>query len=592
MRRDPHATIEFDAAKHREIKSLVARLGTDARLVQRTEGGVLHVNLTEKLLVLVLTRLTNFVPGGGIWMNTQRPEWNDANNALVGHGVSLVTLSYLRRMLVHLQRELLPGLGSAPVTVSRHVAGLLRSLQAAFDAHMPLLEAPAISAHARRSLLDTLAAAGTDYRTQVYGAGLGAPAELSPREIKQLVDTALAFVDHTLKAGRRADGLYHSYNLLEFTDDPSGLKLHHLGPMLEGQVAILSSGLLSPSEVIDLLDALHASPLYRPDQNSYMLYPDHQLPGFMEKNIIPADAVAGCALLGAMAASGDVRLVVRDADGHHRFAANLANASALNELLATLAADPRWAAQVRDHAPRVRAIYERVFNHRAFTGRSGSMFGYEGLGCIYWHMVSKLLLAVQENLFAAEAAGDPQAARLASCYHSVRSGLGFNKTPDSYGAFPTDPYSHTPGHSGAQQPGMTGQVKEEILTRLGELGVRVAHGCVSFAPTLLKEEEFLRARAELPYITAAGTEATMELPSRTLGFTFCRAPVTYRLSEGAPSIRVHQADGSTKETDGRQLDGATSMRLFARDGGIESVEVQLGAGFRAYQVAQGGSAHA
>ena len=30
-------------------------------------------------------------------MNTQRPEWNDANNALVGYGLSMVTLYQLRR---------------------------------------------------------------------------------------------------------------------------------------------------------------------------------------------------------------------------------------------------------------------------------------------------------------------------------------------------------------------------------------------------------------------------------------------------------------------------------------------------------------
>ena len=30
-------------------------------------------------------------------MNTQRPEWNDANNALAGYGVSMVTLYYARR---------------------------------------------------------------------------------------------------------------------------------------------------------------------------------------------------------------------------------------------------------------------------------------------------------------------------------------------------------------------------------------------------------------------------------------------------------------------------------------------------------------
>ena len=57
----------------------------------------MRVNLAEKLLVPLLAKLGNFVPGGGIWMNTQRPEWNDANNALVGYGVSMVTLYYARR---------------------------------------------------------------------------------------------------------------------------------------------------------------------------------------------------------------------------------------------------------------------------------------------------------------------------------------------------------------------------------------------------------------------------------------------------------------------------------------------------------------
>ena len=59
--------------------------------------------MMEKLLVSILAKLANFVPGGGIWMNTQRPEWNDANNALVGGGLSVVTLCYLRRELAFLR---------------------------------------------------------------------------------------------------------------------------------------------------------------------------------------------------------------------------------------------------------------------------------------------------------------------------------------------------------------------------------------------------------------------------------------------------------------------------------------------------------
>ena len=60
---------------------------------------IYKVNFIEKILATVLAKLSNFIPEGGIWMNTQRPEWNDANNALVGNGVSMVTLYYLRRFL-------------------------------------------------------------------------------------------------------------------------------------------------------------------------------------------------------------------------------------------------------------------------------------------------------------------------------------------------------------------------------------------------------------------------------------------------------------------------------------------------------------
>ena len=81
------------------IAERVRRLGADGRLIPDATGGVHHVTLLEKLLIPALAKLSNFVPRGGIWMNTQRPEWNDANNALVGFGLSMVTLAHLRRYL-------------------------------------------------------------------------------------------------------------------------------------------------------------------------------------------------------------------------------------------------------------------------------------------------------------------------------------------------------------------------------------------------------------------------------------------------------------------------------------------------------------
>jgi len=580
LRRNPHATIDFDAAQHKATLERVAQFGTDARLRPDASGGVHHVNLTEKLLVLVLTRLTNFVPGGGIWMNTQRPEWNDANNALVGYGVSMVTLCYLRRMLVHLTRELLPALGDQPVPLSPALVTLSAEVQAAFTTHQSLLREPAIGDAARRSLLDALATAGSNYRAQVYTGTAGPRGAHPPAALQQLLASALAFVDHSIRANRQPDGLYHSYNLLEFVEQPAAVRIHHLGPMLEGQVAVLSSGLLSADEAADLLGALRRSALYRADQHSYLLYPDRALPGFLARNVLPADATR-CPLLRDLLAAGDRRLVEKDAAGRVRFHADLANGEALAAALAKLAADPRWSAAVAAHTAEVKAIYEGVFHHRAFTGRSGSMFGYEGLGCIYWHMVAKLLLATQENLLAAPA-GSPAAGRLAAHYYDIRAGLGFNKTPEVYGAFPTDPYSHTPGHSGAQQPGMTGQVKEEILTRLGELGVHIAAGKISFAPTFLLAREFTTTDSPFEYIDAAGAEAVLPLAAGAVAFTFCGTPVIYRIGTVPAAIMVHERIGPGRAITGLSLDAATSARLFARDGSITRLEVNLGPGFTGY----------
>jgi hypothetical protein len=578
--RNPRETITFAAELHREIVAREAREGSDARLCHDGRGAVVHVNLTEKLLVLVLTRLTNFVAGGGIWMNTQRPEWNDANNALVGYGISAVTLCYLRRTLAHLRRELVPALGTEPVPVSAPVVGLLRQVQAAWTAHRAILAAPDADDAQRRSLLDALGAAGSDYRAAVYRDGPGAPVALAPEEIRAAVDTALEFVDHTLRAGRREDGLYHSYNRLEFTEHPPGLRVLPLHAMLEGQVAVLSSGALSAAESLALLEALRRSPLYRADQHSYVLYPDRALPGFLARGTVAAEGVAANPLLAALLAAGDRSLVERDAAGAHRFASGLVNADALQARLDALASDPRWSELVAAHSAAVHGLYEATFHHRAFTGRSGSMFGYEGLGCIYWHMVAKLLLAVQETQLAAAADGAPEAAALARCYYDIRAGLGFNKSPAVYGAFPTDPYSHTPGHSGAQQPGMTGQVKEEILTRFGELGVLVHGGRVEFRPTLLRATEFTRGKTPFRYVRAAGEEAVLELPAEALGFTFCGVPVVYRRSDGGASLRWRWTDGSWGAAPGRTLPAAISAHLFGRDGRIDVIEVDLGSDYQ------------
>jgi hypothetical protein len=208
------------------------------------------------------------------------------------------------------------------------------------------------------------------------------------------------------------------------------------------------------------------------------------------------------------------------------------------------------------------------------------MYSYEGLGCIYWHMVAKLLVAAQEVALRATEDGSPDALRerLAGLYRRVRSGLGFEKSPSEYGAFPTDPYSHTPRHGGAKQPGMTGQVKEEILTRFGELGVRVEDGVVGFRPLLLDAGEFLEEPAVFSFFDVHGEAASIELDAGSLAFTFCQVPVVYRRVEGEGRVLVVASDGQEVSLPGDRLDEELSGQLFGRMGHIVRIEVDVSEG--------------
>jgi hypothetical protein len=148
--------------------------------------------------------------------------------------------------------------------------------------------------------------------------------------------------------------------------------------------------------------------------------------------------------------------------------------------------------------------------------------------------------------------------------------LGYHKTPQVYGAFPTDPYSHTPAGQGAKQPGMTGQVKEEILTRLGEVGLFVEAGAIHFNPLLLQADEFTREPGVFRYIDVTGQERAIKLPAGSLAFTFCQVPVVIR-SGPEEKLVVRYADGSVEETNGNTLTAETSQHIFERDNHIEEI---------------------
>ncbi len=451
---NPKDTVTFDADLHARIEFLTTQIGSDGKLLLDTDREVYLVNLTEKLLVPLLSKLSNWVVDGGIWLNTQRPEWNDANNAIVGNGLSMVTLYYMHRYVVFMQQLF----NHAPekVRLSEEVAHWLRDTSDVLERAWGDVKRNRVTRQTKHKLLTELVEAASQYRHAVYGqGGFSGKTLVNKTEIESLLETSRLLLHSSTLHNLREDGLFNAYNVVGYNAET--LESYPLYPMLEGQVAALSSGALSPEQAVSLLDKLFASAIYRDDQQSFMLYPDRQLAGFVRRNGMDAEAVRKSPLLWDMVQRKDKRIVIKDADGTFHFNAAFENAGVLKSALETVRAD--YPHIVDEEFSHVLDIYESVFNHREFTGRSGTMFGYEGLGCIYWHMVSKLLLAVQEAYFASWQANpdSKETKALAAHYYRVRDGIGFNKTPEAYGAFPTDPYSHTPKHAGAQQPGMTGR---------------------------------------------------------------------------------------------------------------------------------------
>jgi hypothetical protein len=99
---------------------------------------------------------------------------------------------------------------------------------------------------------------------------------------------------------------------------------------------------------------------------------------------------------------------------------------------------------------------------------------------------------------------------------------------------------------------MTGQVKEEVITRFGELGVHVEDGRVHFNPAQLGEDD---------------------LSEGALKFTLCGTPIEF--VRGQTGVRLHAADGSVTELEGRRLDRQASADLLSRSGHWHRVQVGL-----------------
>jgi hypothetical protein len=137
-----------------------------------------------------------------------------------------------------------------------------------------------------------------------------------------------------------------------------------------------------------------------------------------------------------------------------------------------------------------------------------------------------------------------------------------------------DPYSHTPGQGGARQPGLTGQVKEDVICRFGELGVSVEAGEIQFRPGLLRRDEFVTGPVDFFYFDVSGVRRRLRLKPGELAFTYGQVPILYRLAP-KESLTLFRTDGTRQHSETLRLDPDASRQIFNRTGAIEKIEVAL-----------------
>jgi hypothetical protein len=123
---------------------------------------------------------------------------------------------------------------------------------------------------------------------------------------------------------------------------------------------------------------------------------------------------------------------------------------------------------------------------------------------------------------------------------------------------------------------MTGQVKEEVLSRFGELGLRVRAGEIHVDPRLLRAREFSPEPGVLRYLDVDGGWQELAVPARGIAFTWCQVPIVYRLvAAPAAGLTVLYDNGVTETWPQLSLPAALAAEVFGRSGRVREVRADV-----------------
>ncbi|PJR06226.1 hypothetical protein CEJ86_33775, partial [Sinorhizobium meliloti] len=121
---------------------------------------------------------------------------------------------------------------------------------------------------------------------------------------------------------------------------------------------------------------------------------------------------------------------------------------------------------------------------------------------------------------------------------------------------------------------MTGQVKEDFISRILELGVHVKNGQIVFSTSLFNDQEMLNHEEKFVYYDIANEKKQIEMHAGQLGFTYCKVPVIYTSAEKS-QIEITFKNGETKVIPNNTIDRETSASIFNRNGKVERIDFSI-----------------
>jgi len=121
---------------------------------------------------------------------------------------------------------------------------------------------------------------------------------------------------------------------------------------------------------------------------------------------------------------------------------------------------------------------------------------------------------------------------------------------------------------------MTGQVKEDFISRFGEMGVLVRNGKIEFNTGLLDKDEFLTKSQVFYYYDVNGKQQTLMLNPGMLAFTICQVPIIY-ITADKQKIVVTKKEGLEEEIDGLAIGTSLSRTIFRREDNIKKIQVLI-----------------